>query len=114
MNKLIFSTLAAGMLASGGAAFAQASGYDAAHSENTPTCGRVFGTPYHTCAGGTPPTEAQVYVAPDPRGNRAFAPRYDNAPAYPYVVPDRRTRRDRDGDGVDNRSDRYPDDPNRR
>jgi hypothetical protein len=40
--------------------------------------------------------------------------RYDRRshakPAYPYQRPQ---RRDRDGDGVRNNRDRYPDDPNR-
>ena len=48
-------------------------------------------------------------------------PRYDgypsmaNAPShYPYVAPTLNpTRRDRDGDGVQNRHDRRPDDPSR-
>jgi hypothetical protein len=50
-------------------------------------------------------------------------PQYSSAPHYPYttavpvapVVPvGPRTERDRDGDGVPNRRDAYPDDPTRR
>ena len=33
------------------------------------------------------------------------------SPYYGYTAPYQRTRRDRDGDGVPNRRDRYPDDP---
>jgi hypothetical protein len=55
-----------------------------------------------------------------------YAPQYSTAPHYPYtrtvpvapvapVVPvGPRTERDRDGDGVPNRRDAYPDDPARR
>lgn len=42
-----------------------------------------------------------------PWGVAQASPYYNNGYAAPY----QRTRRDRDGDGIPNRRDRYPDDP---
>jgi hypothetical protein len=51
------------------------------------------------------PQAQRPYVAPVPQ----VYPQYpDGRPAYAQ-----RSRRDRDGDGVENRRDRYPDDPRR-
>ena len=38
---------------------------------------------------------------------------YPGYPSYPGYYDPRPTRRDRDGDGVPNRADRFPDDPRR-
>lgn len=65
------------------------------------------GTPeYYGNSGWTPPS-GHVYRGTD----RWDRPLYQQAvPAAPYILRDRATRNDRDGDGVRNRRDRYPDD----
>lgn len=111
MKKLMLSMLAMGAMAAGGAAFAQSA-----------ECGAgVAWGPIPGCGDPTaPPANAQVWP-----GHRApyFDPRigyYDprvyyppTARFYPHVPYVQPSRRDRDGDGVRNRDDRYPDDPRR-
>jgi hypothetical protein len=109
MKKLIVSLIAAGGLFLSGGAFAQGDGTGA----SGPAYGPVPGTPeYYGNSGGTLPG-----VDPRDYRDRAYAPygpyvphmQRDSRRAYPYA----RTRRDRDGDGISNRRDRYPDDPRR-
>jgi hypothetical protein len=113
MKKLMLSMLAMAAMASGGSAFAQQGGAECnsgiAWGAN-PGCGDPT----------APPANAQVWPgqrAPyfDPRigyyDPRVYAPTDRvHRRAAPVVQP---SRRDRDGDGVRNRDDRYPDDPRR-
>jgi hypothetical protein len=54
----------------------------------------------------------QPYAYGNQYGNRAYPQTPQVRPAYPYT-PYETTRRDRDGDGVRNNRDRFPDDPRR-
>jgi hypothetical protein len=88
--------------------------------------GPVPGTPeYYGNSGWTPPAYGYVYRGTDAYGR----PIYDAAPVDQYRQRnwrdgfargdrhdrryDRQARRDRDGDGVPDRVDRYPNDPSR-
>ena len=108
MKKLMLSALAIAAL-SCGTVFAQAADEQAGSAWRPPVYnGPVPGTPeYYGNSGWTPPDQLPYYVY----GNRAYVP-YSTGPAYPYT-PYARSRTDRDGDGVSNRRDRYPDDPRR-
>jgi hypothetical protein len=114
MRKLVLSVFAAAGLVAG-AAFAQ--GGDAQSQAGSawrtnPDYGPVPGTPEYYGNSGFPPA-GQPYIY-DYRSGRYVPHAYRSAPAYPYVHPyAQRSRRDRDGDGVRNREDRYPDDPRR-
>ena len=109
MKKLMLSALVVASL-SAGAAFAQAADEQAGSSWRPPVYnGPVPGTPeYYGNSGWSPLQLQQPYVY----GNRYYVP-YSTAPAYPYVPYANRRRGDRDGDGIPNRRDRYPDDPSR-
>ena len=109
MKHFILSALAVAAMASSGAVLAQGAEGQAGSAwegwQVVPGYGAVppperttdpWGRPLYRRYGSTP------YAAP-----------YSNVPAYPYGVPDTRTRRDRDGDSVPNRTDRFPDDPSR-
>jgi hypothetical protein len=115
MKKLMLSILAAAGMAAGGAAFAQQGGAECqagiAWGAN-PGCGDPTAPP-------PAPPNASVLSGPiadpyyDPRFGyydpRVYEPsRHRRAPLV--VQP---SRRDRDGDGVRNRDDRYPNDPRR-
>lgn len=129
MRNLIFTAVAVAGLAAGGSVFAQASGFDAASSAGNNAAsapnpaaitpyGPVPGTPeYYGNSGWTPD---KIY------GDNLYPYGYQYgypgaaAPAWrpPYRsdsrgLRDRRTRSDRDGDGVPNNRDRYPNDPSR-
>jgi hypothetical protein len=139
MRKLIVSALAVGALAVGGAASAQDLGavLGSVLGFGTPQYGYNTGTPA-VVAGAYPsqiyvdPDGRQVYVQPnvngagqvyvDPDGRQVYVqpntsiigydafgrPLYNTQSRnYAYSDP----RGDRDGDGVRNRRDRYPDDP---
>ncbi|MDP3619007.1 MAG: hypothetical protein Q8R63_04365 [Ramlibacter sp.] len=113
MNKHIISSLIAATLAVGGTAFAQGAEGQAgsAYNNNQVDYGPVPGTPeYYGNSGFTPPPTTYW------DGRRRYAQpraveRY--VPAYPYRNEYRGTARDRDGDGVVNRRDRWPNDPSR-
>lgn len=110
MKKLMLSVLAIAALSTG-AAWAQDGGAEAQAGSawrQKPDYGPAPGTPEYYGNSGWPPAQ-QIY--PYGYGDRAQAPRA--APAYPYVPLARASRRDRDGDGVRNSRDRYPDDPRR-
>jgi hypothetical protein len=113
MKKLMLSLLTAAGLAAGGAAFAQDAECQAGIAWGPkPGCGDPTAPP-------PAPPNATVLSGPiaapyyDPRFGyydpRVYPP---GAHAYPYVVPRvvQPSRRDRDGDGVRNRDDRYPND----
>jgi hypothetical protein len=107
MKKLMLSALAVASLWAGGA-FAQSAEELAGSAWRPPVYnGQIPGTPEYYGNSGWPPLQQQPYVY----GNRYYVP-YATVPAYPYV-PYARTRSDRDGDGIPNRRDRYPDDPSR-
>ena len=112
MRKLIVSLVAAFLSLAAGAAFAQGDGTGA----RGPEYGPVPGTPeYYGNSGGSLGGMTQNEPSPYYRDrNGTFIPYgyRDNRPAYPYERP-RRGDRDRDGDGVPDRRDRYPDDPRR-
>jgi hypothetical protein len=109
MNKLIVSSLVAAALAASGGVFAQAAEGQAGSAYRTddpnvaPGTERIYGN-----SGWTPPT---VYFDGRHYYTTPYAQRGTHV--YPYGRVDRRTQRDRDGDGVSNRRDRWPDDPTR-
>ncbi len=134
MNKLFVSVLATAALAAGSAAFAQAGGDAEAQAGSawrnhpmqpqTPPnpyaaqdaargYGPAPGTPeYYGNSGWTPPS-GYVYQGTDRWGRPLYsqaAPVARVAPAAPWILHDRARRNDRDGDGVRDRRDRYPDD----
>jgi hypothetical protein len=112
MNRLISSAVAATALFCGATAFAQASNFDQYQQNRAAEAAQIHGA--YGNSGWTP--------------DMAYG---DNHNLYPFgysrygyaepVYRDRRgdrhgrvaTRRDRDGDGVANRDDRYPDNPRR-
>jgi hypothetical protein len=109
MRKLMLSTLAIASLAAG-AVFAQSGDADsqagsAWRAPNSP----IQLPPAYDNSGATAP-RPEVYDYRDYRYS-PYAYR-DVRPAYPYVRPHRRDR-DRDGDGIPDRRDRYPDNPYR-
>jgi len=109
MRKLMLSMIAVASLAAG-SVFAQDAGTLAGSAWSAPNpqvYGPVPGSPDYYGNSGWPP-QPQPYVY----DNRAYVPYTyrNNVPAYPYVRP---RRGDRDGDGIPNRRDRYPDDPYR-
>ena len=115
MKKLLHAMFATAVLSVTGVAMAQDGGAEcqgAASSGGRPGCGAGPTVPYPTA--GVPITPPPG-VYHDPYGYRdgSYWPQYraQARPAYPYAQP---SRRDRDGDGVPNRSDRYPDNPYRR
>ena len=112
MKKVFIAAAALAALAAGGAAMAQG---DAQCQVNPASCSNwANSTPTYGYSG------PNVYVQPGVRiaqgawpyaYNRQYAqPQY---PQYWQRAPYARTRRDRDGDGVPNWRDRYPDDPAR-
>jgi hypothetical protein len=113
MKKLAIS-LAAVLALSAGAALADADSQAGSAWNNNPNYGPVPGSAEYYGNSGWPPVQQ---VQPNPYANRYYAPQYNANPAYPYNRRNnyaaRATPRDRDGDGVANRMDRYPDDPSR-
>lgn len=112
MRKLMLSVLAVASLAAG-AAFAQSGDAEsqagsAWRSPPDSAWGPAPGTAEYWGNSGFPPRE-QPYVY-DYRSGRYVPHAYRSGPAYPYLNP---RRGDRDGDGVRNRDDRYPNDPRR-
>jgi hypothetical protein len=110
MRKLMLSVFAVAGFAAG-AAFAQSGDAEsqagsAWRSNPDSVYGPVPGTAEYYGNSGWPPADQRVY---DSRSRR-YGPADRSAPVYPYVQP---SRGDRDGDGVRNRRDRYPDDPRR-
>jgi hypothetical protein len=116
MKKLMLSMLAMSAMAAGGAAFAQQGDAECQAGiawGAKPGCGDPTAPP-------AAPPNATVLQGPiaaphyDPRFGyydpRVYGPTSRVRPAEPYVQP---SRRDRDGDGVRNRDDRYPDNPRR-
>jgi hypothetical protein len=113
MKKLILGVAAAAAVLAGVPAFAQS-----ADCQNGAAYGPVPGCdssavppPMWFNNSGSPayiPSNPYAYVAP-----RYAVPQY--AVPYAYNVPRvlHRSRRDRDGDGVSNSRDRYPDNPYR-
>jgi len=113
MRKLIVSLVAAVASLAAGEALAQGDGTGA----RGPEYGPVPGTPeYYGNSGGSLGGMTPQYAPPPYYRDRdgTFIPYgyRDSRPAYPYERP-RRIDRDRDGDGVPDRRDRYPDDPRR-
>ena len=111
MKKLIVSVLAVASLAAGGVAIAQGAEGQAgsAWNNNGVDYGPRPGTPEYYGNSGFPPAD-QIVV---PNSRRYYGPNgqaYRNSRSY---YSSRATPRDRDGDGVPNRRDRYPDDPTR-
>jgi hypothetical protein len=126
MNKMIFAVVAAAALAAGGVALAQA------ECQGNGTCSDMRNSPlpdlnghdYGYGPGVWPPGSGAVY---DPATRKYYSqqqiieqqqqqqrqlgnagmPQY----RYQYRTPYARTERDRDGDGIRNNRDRYPDDP---
>jgi hypothetical protein len=110
MKKLILSVMTVAALAAGGAAFAQSGSAEG-------QLARGFGNTEHA-----PGSDSGIPWYDQPRdSDRARANQYyeGNAPwnlsngrqrGVPYAAY-ARTRNDRDGDGVRNNRDRYPDDP---
>jgi hypothetical protein len=124
MNKLIFSAVAATLLAVSAPVVAQDGGAEAQAGSawrNHPF--PPGAAEYHGNSGFPPQPQQQ---APYAYGNRIYPFGPYVTPADPYYSPRagrrdrdddgrRRSRdRDRDGDGVRNNRDRFPDDPNRR
>lgn len=118
MKKLIHCAVAAAMLAAGGAAMAQSAECNAGSAWGVnPGCGSSNAThqasPYggwvDTTRGGVIPNQSYGYGY----GLYGALPQViAQGLALPQVVaPYERTRRDRDGDGIRNNRDRYPDDP---
>lgn len=135
MNKLIFSAVAATVLALSGPAMAQGGDEDSQAGSayrHSPQYGPLPGTPDYYGNSGFPPQPQQQM--PYAYGNRVYPYGPYVAPANPYPPAARanrrdrdwdgvrnnrdrdglRSNRDRDGDGVRNNRDSYPDDPNRR
>jgi hypothetical protein len=114
MRKLMLSVLAVASLVTG-AAFAQSGDAEsqAGSAWRTPpdsAYGPIPGTPEYYGNSGWPPIQEPRTYRYDNRG-RAYVPdAYRGAPAYRQLHP---SRRDRDGDGVRNSRDRYPDNPRR-
>jgi hypothetical protein len=113
MRKLVLSMIAVASLAAS-AAFAQSGDAESQSGSawRTPpdsAYGPVPGTPEYYGNSGWPPLEQGPPYRYDNRG-RAVPYAYRGAPAYRHLQP---TRRDRDGDGVRNSRDRYPDNPRR-
>ncbi|HVZ43350.1 MAG TPA: hypothetical protein VHA82_06025 [Ramlibacter sp.] len=115
MKKLILAAAAAAAVAAAAPVFAQGAECQA---------GSAYGTPAGCPSNGTPPaltynSGSPVFVPGYPT---TVVPQYDDSYAngvpYAYDVPRsthryrhlHRTRNDRDGDGVVNWQDRYPDD----
>lgn len=135
MTKLFVSVLAAAAVAAGGAAFAQGGGdaesqagsawrgtqswgpyypppvtnSDAERLDRAQRgLGQAYGTPeYWGNSGWTPQPPGYVYRGTDRWGRPLYS---QVVPASPYILHDRVRRNDRDGDGVRDRRDRYPDD----
>ena len=109
MKKLMLTMIAVAGL-SAGAAFADAQDQAGSAWNNHPI-GSVPGVapnwdPYATA-------ESQAQGDYRRWGDRYYNQRNRAAPAYPYTRDTRAPRRDRDGDGVRNSDDRYPDNPRR-
>jgi hypothetical protein len=110
MRKLMLSVFAVASFAAG-AAFAQSGDAESQAGSawrSNPIYGPAPGSPEHYGNSGWPPAEQQPYY--DSRSRRYVPYGNRSAPAYPHFQP---SRGDRDGDGVRNRRDRYPDDPRR-
>lgn len=116
MNKLIPSVLAAAALAVGASAFAQTAecqrGIDIGLYPDS--CGNQSSSPRDPWGRSYGVYPNGVYGHPAAVLSQIFG---SNAYPYAYGVPPvvapqyNVTRRDRDGDGVRNRDDRYPNDP---
>jgi hypothetical protein len=120
MKKLIITSLAAAALCTAaGAAFADADCQAGSAWGYKEGCGGPsYGPAYGDANSGWPPAvqpQPYAYSAPQPYyDSRVYPPVVSVGPQYPYAT--RRlhpSRRDRDGDGVPNWRDRYPDDPTR-
>lgn len=117
MKKLMLSMLAAAALSAAGTAMAQDGGAEcqgAQSSGGRPDCGAGPTGPSYPTAGvpvNPPPGTYHAPYAYQDYRDYAYGPQYQVHPAYPHARP---SRRDRDGDGVPNRSDRFPFDPYRR
>jgi hypothetical protein len=133
MKKLMLSLVAAAAMGAGGAAFAQDAECQAGAAWGPkPGCGDPTAAPPNSTVWpqGSPyydprhdPRSAQDprhaydprYGYYDPRlgyyDPRVYSPAPRVLPLYPNVAQP--SRRDRDGDGVRNRYDRWPDDPRR-
>ncbi len=114
MRKLMLALLAVASLQAG-AVFAQDAESGAGGAwRTTPNPNLVPGTPEYYGNSGWPPApqpaQPNSYGYYDHRGYPVPYAYGAPAPAHPYLRP---RRGDRDGDGVPNRRDRYPDDPNR-
>jgi hypothetical protein len=111
MRKLVLSMIAVASLAAS-AAFAQSGDAESQSGSawrSNPDYGPVPGTPEYYGNSGWPPVQQPQLYGYDNRG-RAVPYAYRGAPAYRHLQP---SRRDRDGDGVRNSRDRYPDNPRR-
>jgi hypothetical protein len=111
MRKLVLSMIAVASLAAS-AAFAQSGDAESQSGSawrSNPDYGPVPGTPEYYGNSGWPPVQQPQPYGYDNRG-RAVPYAYRGAPAYRHLQP---SRRDRDGDGVRNSRDRYPDNPRR-
>lgn len=114
MKKLIYVLAAASALA-GGAAFAQATDpqFTGVQQGNTQP---QYPNPYGN-SGWTPDMayggNGNVYIYPRAYGVEQLPYILSDGRwgSQQYVTPYARTNRDRDGDGVRNSRDRYPDDP---
>ncbi|MBC7601188.1 MAG: hypothetical protein H7255_00805 [Ramlibacter sp.] len=111
MTKLIVSVVALAAFGAGGVAIAQGADSQAgsAWNNNGVDYGPRPGTAEYYGNSGWPPVN-QIQASND---RRYYAPNgraYRSARDY---YASRSTPRDRDGDGVSNRRDRYPDDPAR-
>ena len=117
MKKLILAAVTVGAFA-GGAAFAQpTSGVQPGYTNPE------YGPQIYGNSGWTPeqaaPYGVYPYGFPNVLNNQALIlsdgryvlPQYQQAPQYQIASPYPRTSRDRDGDGVRNSRDNYPNDP---
>lgn len=110
MKKLMFALIAVAGL-SAGAAFADEQDQAGSAWNNHPL-GSVPGIAPNWDPQAT--AESQAQGNHGYWGNRYYNERNRAAPHYPYTRDDSRAaRRDRDGDGVPNAQDRYPDNPRR-
>jgi len=114
MKKLILSAMTVAALTVGGAAFAQDGGAECQAGSawgNNPGCG-ASSTPYQASPNpGTYygyPYYGQLGALGVPQ---ILADGRLIVPQQRFVTPYTPSRRDRDGDGIRNSRDRYPDDP---
>ncbi|MBG9388211.1 hypothetical protein [Caenimonas aquaedulcis] len=110
MKKLLLAVVAVASL-SAVAAFADAADQAGSAWNNHPL-GAAPGVAPNWDPQNTADSQAQGYGY-GYWGNRYYNERNRVAPAYPYTREGRAARRDRDGDGVPNAQDRYPDNSRR-